>query len=62
MNKYNNPKNVWFVDYTMCLLENDNILMNSEMTVKQLRAQVGDSFVFELDQDNRIILKKVKNE
>jgi hypothetical protein len=46
----------------MCLLENDNILMNSEMTVKQLRAQVGDSFVFELDQDNRIILKKVKNE
>ena len=51
-----------FVDYVFDVLENGTIVMDKELTAKQLRLKNGDKYVANVTFDGRIIFQKVPDE
>lgn len=51
-----------FVDYVFDVLENGTIIMDRELTAKQLNLTNGDKYVANVTFDGRIIFQKVKEE
>lgn len=51
-----------FVDYVFDVLENGTIVMDKELTAKQLNVKNGDKYVANVTFDGRIIFQKEQDE
>ena len=51
-----------FVDYVFDVLENGTIIMDRELTAKQLFLKNGDKYVANVTFDGRVIFQKVREE
>lgn len=49
-----------FVDYVFDVLDNGTIMMDKELTAKQLNLKNGDMFKANVTFDGRIVFQKVK--
>ncbi len=49
-----------FVDYYFDVLDNGTIIMDRELTAKQLNVQHGDKYVVNVTFDGRIVFQKVQ--
>ncbi len=54
--------NMFFVGYQFELLNEDTIIMDSELTADKLKVSNGDKFIVDVTSDGQVILKKVKDE
>ena len=54
--------NMFFVGYQFELLNEDTIIMDSELTADKLKVSTGDKFIVDVTSDGQVILKKVKDE
>jgi len=53
---------MFFVGYQFELLNEDTIIMDSELTADKLKVSNGDKFIVDVTSDGQVILKKVKDE
>jgi hypothetical protein len=51
-----------FVDYVFDVLDNGTIMMDKELTAKQLNLKNGDTYVANVTFDGRIVFQKVKDD
>ena len=51
-----------FVDYVFDVLDNGTIMMDKELTSKQLNLKNGDIYVANVTFDGRVVFQKVKEE
>lgn len=51
-----------FVDYVFDVLENGTIIMDKELSAKQLHLNNGDKYVANVTFDGRIIFQKVRED